>query len=121
MSNRGSGGAGAPVDQANDPIRQITLRAWARNRQRADTLAEISAEVGRTGTLPTEQRDRARSVAHALTGSAGTFGHPEVSATARRIEHLLDADHVLSESGRAELRTLVETACAGLRREPAPS
>jgi HPt (histidine-containing phosphotransfer) domain-containing protein len=47
------------------------------------------AEWRSTGVCTAEQSARARSLAHSLRGSAGTFGHPEVSLAAERLEEAL--------------------------------
>ncbi len=64
-------------------------KAWRSNRARADELTRLTVEWRNAGVCPPEQRARARAVAHSLRGSAGTFGHPEVSLAAERLEETL--------------------------------
>lgn len=47
----------------------------------ADSLAALEAGVGEAGFLET-----LRVTAHRLTGSAGTYGYPEASVLAARLE-----------------------------------
>lgn len=71
---------------------RIRCDAWMTNRHRSDELTSLASRWRSQGILPGAERRRAREVAHALKGSAGTFGHPEVGTAAARLEELLGDD-----------------------------
>lgn len=93
-------------DAFADVLQRITEDACRSNQ---DRLARLEVAVGRLaeGTLDAEGRHEAATVAHQLVGSAGTFGHPRVSALARELHTMLDpaatAAAEVSEEGPAEL------------------
>lgn len=69
------------------------------------------------GALDAERRDEAKHVAHALAGSAGSFGFPEVGLIAGTIEHALDEGGSIDwERARKNGREL-EALAARLRAE----
>lgn len=79
------------AEAMNTAYRTLAQRAWDTNRARATELVALVAEWGRTGILASEQRERGRSVAHSLRGSAGTFGHDDAADAADELEQLLAA------------------------------
>ena len=70
--------------------------------------AESFGHAARTLSLSLAQQE-----AHTLAGSLGTFGIPEGSKLARKIEHLLKAGKTLTKSETSDLQSLV----AQLRQE----
>lgn len=77
---------------------------------------EAAAAAAATGALDAELRARARKEAHRLAGSLGTFGYPESSRRAARIEALLEAPGSLAPEAAAEL----DEAFRALRAELSP-
>lgn len=75
---------------ADDPLHEIRLRAWQRNRTRAGDLAAVIARSRRAGTMTSADRTHARALTHQLIGSTGTFGHDTVSQILGRVRQLLD-------------------------------
>lgn len=65
------------------------LKAWRSNQLRSEELTRLTVEWRKTGVCTAEQCARGRALAHSLRGSAGTFGHPEVSIAAERLEETL--------------------------------
>ena len=84
----------SPTDAMNTAYQALAQRAWDTNRTRAAELAALVTAWGRTGVLAAEQRERGRSIAHSLRGSAGTFGHDDAADAADELERIL-----ASESG----------------------
>jgi HPt (histidine-containing phosphotransfer) domain-containing protein len=76
-------------------------------------LADASA-----GTLDDEAREQARSAAHQLAGSAGTFGFPHASALARELEGELEGAAAPSADELPRLAELARTLRAELEGEP---
>ena len=80
------------ADAMNTAYRTLAHRAWDTNRARAAELAALVSAWGRAGVLAAEQRERGRSIAHSLRGSAGTFGHEAAADAAEELEELLIGD-----------------------------
>ena len=78
-----------PAEAMNTAYRSLAQRAWDTNRARATELAALVIEWSSTGVLASEQRERGRSVAHSLRGSAGTFGHDVAADAADELEQIL--------------------------------
>lgn len=76
-------------DAMNAAFQKLALRAWDTNRARASELSALVVEWGRAGVLLAEHRERGRSVAHTLRGSAGTFGHQDAADAADELEQIL--------------------------------
>lgn len=77
------------ADALESVLQAQVMKAWRSNQARAEELAGLMAEWRSTGVCTTEQCARGRALAHSLRGSAGTFGHPEVSLAAERLEEAL--------------------------------
>jgi HPt (histidine-containing phosphotransfer) domain-containing protein len=112
----GQSGAAASVPDMDDALRTI----WARHRPVAlerVAVLERAAEALREERLDDALCEQARSAAHRLAGSLGTFGLGAATEQARRAERLLDGAAAAGGSpGTAlgqlatALRTLVEDA-----------
>ncbi|MFH7026199.1 MAG: response regulator [Heteroscytonema crispum UTEX LB 1556] len=83
------------------PSHQQTLLAvagvWNRFKGRVDeqiTLLAQASEAASRKALNQELRKQAQNEAHSLAGSLGTFGFPEGSQVARKIEHLLQTNKI---------------------------
>lgn len=88
------------------------LKLWYRERlpARIAALEAARAELDRPGT---EALASIRRIAHLLHGSGGTYGFPEITASARRVEE------APAEALQGPLQTLIETlrAAAGALRD----
>lgn len=108
----------ADVDPGlDDALAELWLRARGRVDARIDVLDEAAGAL-RTGALPDDLRDRARTGAHQLAGLLGTLGLPDASPVARRLEHLLaatptPADADALAAGAARLRAAAEAGPRG--------
>jgi PAS domain S-box-containing protein len=71
-------------------------------------ILEKAAQALTEKSLNSELHSQAKREAHTLAGSLGTFGIPEGSKIARKIENLLKADRVLDENDGAKLSILVK-------------
>jgi len=81
-----------PDDPAGAALRHLSFRARQSNLARVAQLEAVLHRAGK-GRLDAEDRDRAAEAAHQVVGSAGTFGYPQASALAARLEQLLlDSD-----------------------------
>jgi len=93
------------------------LKTWYRERlpARIAALEAARSELSRPGN---EALDSIRRIAHLLRGSGGTYGFPEITESARRVEEA-SADSLLEP-----LRTLIETlraaAAAGATADERP-
>jgi diguanylate cyclase (GGDEF)-like protein len=78
------------------------LRTWYRERlpARIAALEAARAELSRPGS---EALDSIRRIAHLLRGSGGTYGFPEITESACRVEE------APAEALEAPLQTLIET------------
>lgn len=70
-------------------------------------VLEQAAQALSTKTLSQELRDSAQKEAHTLAGSLGTFGLPQGSKLARKIENLLRAERVLKPAEVIDFGNLV--------------
>ena len=86
---------------------ELTGRFRERLRERIETLAADRPALARDAAA----RSRVREAAHALRGSGGTYGFPEISAEAARVESASDA----------ELAERLDALLVVLRREAAPA
>ncbi len=107
---------GDPVpDRGNAGLTQrlaeIAAQAGQTNRRRVEDLGDA---VDRWASLDTDERTAAIGLAHALAGSAGTFGYAGVSVTARDLEACLAAGQPDRASG------LITRLRDGLAAEPEP-
>ncbi len=88
-----------------DTVSQV----WERHRptieQQVLTLEQAVAALDE-GTFDEALRLEARTAAHNLTGSAGTFGYPAASDAARRLEGSFRSGTVIPEDA-AQLRQVV--------------
>jgi HPt (histidine-containing phosphotransfer) domain-containing protein len=75
---------------SNEMLAAVWQRGLPRLRGRLDELDRAAAD-GLGGTLSTEAREQAASIAHQLAGSLGMFGFTESTDTARELELLLEA------------------------------
>jgi HPt (histidine-containing phosphotransfer) domain-containing protein len=102
----------ARPQDAHPGARLLLATLWERNLPvLRDRLAELAAAVdaARNGTLRTEARESACSVAHKLAGSLGMFGYAAGTAAARRMEQRLDGDgDIDAEALALELADLQE-------------
>ncbi|MFT4294928.1 MAG: Hpt domain-containing protein [Micropruina sp.] len=96
----------------NNAYQALAQRAWDSNRVRAGELAALVTDWRRTGVMDADQRERGRSVAHSLRGSAGTFGHDGAAVAAEELEHLL-----ASGSGTVPPLDVVENLVERIDRE----
>jgi len=113
----GTDSAASPdASELNDALREIWIRHRPVALERIGAL-EHAAELWRDGCFDDARREEARSDAHRLAGSLGTFGLIAATERARRAERLLDG--AAPAGGRpaaalaqlaASLRALVETA-----------
>jgi HPt (histidine-containing phosphotransfer) domain-containing protein len=75
---------------------QMLAMLWQKNRptvaERVLLLRESHTQLATTGALTPQHRTDAASAAHKLAGVLGTFGFPQGTEAARKIEHLLEAD-----------------------------
>ncbi len=106
------------ADALESVIQAQALKAWRSNRARADELSRILGESRITGVFTADQRARGRALAHSLRGSAGTFGHPEVSVAAERLEEALASIKDLQVPEGVD--ALVDRIRVALTREPRP-
>lgn len=92
------------------------LKAWRSNQARAKELSQLMADSRITGVFTAEQCARGRALAHSLHGSAGTFGHPEVSLAAERLQEALASVKDLRVPEGVE--ALIDQIQVALTREP---
>lgn len=79
----------------------------------AAQLSSIEAALAAGGTVDPESLETVRLTAHRLAGSAGTYGYPEASALAMRLEHrVIDS----KGTGLAPDAEEIRLALRGLRR-----
>lgn len=104
------------VESMGAAHRALAERAWDSNRTRAAELTVLVDDWRRSGRWTPDQRERARSVAHSLRGSAATFGHEHASDVAEQLEELLaSAPH---EARLDTVVDLVERIDEALAQEP---
>ncbi len=99
----------------HSPTPKQTLLAiagvWNRFKGRISeqvTLLEEAAVASSHNALNQELRKQAFKEAHTLAGSLGTFGFPLGSKLARKIEHLLKTDQVLTFTETTQFQSWVE-------------
>ncbi|MBW4478810.1 MAG: response regulator [Tolypothrix brevis GSE-NOS-MK-07-07A] len=86
-------------------------RVWNRFKGRVSqqvTLLEEAAVASSHNALNQELRKQAFKEAHTLAGSLGTFGFPLGSMLARKMEHLLKTDQVLTFTETTQFQSWVE-------------
>jgi HPt (histidine-containing phosphotransfer) domain-containing protein len=100
----------------SDDVQAAVARLWQRSRpivlQRVGALQDTATALA-AGRLDAEAVGAARSEAHKLVGSLGTFGVPRGSELARCVEHELEAggrDAARLADLTAQLRAVVEAA-----------
>jgi len=101
-----------------DAIYQVWRRVKPKALQRIETI-EQGANAVSDGNNP-EQRRMARTEAHKLAGSLGTFGYRYGSQLARAIEQLLTGDAPLLEDELTRLWQSIAELRQQLDREPEP-
>jgi diguanylate cyclase (GGDEF)-like protein len=111
--------------ETSEPARQQTLSAlagvWERFKGRICEQVSVLDQASTAllnETLGQELRDRAEREAHTLAGALGTFGFPEGSRVARKIEHLFQGEQSLGQKEVKELRKLVEALRQEIERSP---
>jgi HPt (histidine-containing phosphotransfer) domain-containing protein len=93
---KGPGPEGVEVAASeSEPSFLDTAMAGFRERSRVSNLSRMTViaeafDAMQAGALPDEVRVQARSAAHTVAGSAGTFGFHSASQRARALEALLD-------------------------------
>ncbi len=99
-----------PHDAVPEMLRPVWERSLPLLRERLDQLDHIAAAI-LANTLTPEDLDLARSNAHKLAGSLGTFGYPTGTDLARSIESLLEPntplDAPLLKQHTTNLRSLL--------------
>lgn len=93
----------------------LAQRAWDTNRARLKELTAVLDAWRGAGVLGAEERDRGRSVAHSLRGSAGTFGHHQAAEAADELQKLLLAG---ATPRLDDVTALVERIDRGLAEPP---
>lgn len=93
----------------------LAQRAWDTNRARLRELTTVLDEWRSVGVLGAERRDRGRSLAHSLRGSAGTFGHDQAAEAADELQTLLLGEAVPQLD---DVAVLVERIDHGLAEPP---
>lgn len=89
----------------DDETRALLRSIWA--RQREDVLGRVALiEAALAGAPAEAERGEAARQAHMLAGTAGTFGFPDASALARKIELALDAGAAVDDGLRAAAAAL---------------
>ncbi|WP_186816451.1 Hpt domain-containing protein [Cellulomonas aerilata] len=88
---------------------ELIARLWARFQPLAVQRVGAVGEYVRAGTEGSDAMyEAARQAAHDLVGSLGSYGHPEGSVLAARLEELLgDRPGAMSAAARSEAQTLV--------------
>lgn len=104
------------ADALESVLQAQAMKAWRSNQARAEELTVLMAEWRSTGVFTAEQCARGRALAHSLRGSAGTFGHPEVSLAAERLEEALASVKNLQVPEGVE--ALIDRIRAALTYEP---
>ncbi|MGI2909567.1 response regulator, partial [Tolypothrix sp. VBCCA 56010] len=103
----------SPTSSSPTP-KQILLAiasVWNRFKGRVDeqvTLLEEAAVASSDNALNQELRKQAFQEAHTLAGSLGTFGFAFGSKLARKIEHLLKTDKILTKAETTQFQSWVE-------------
>lgn len=98
------------------PVPAHLALIWLKHRATIfERVTVLLCAQRRMGELTSEERDAAEQVAHKLAGTLGTFGCPEGSDIAGRIDRALSAGPVLDDQAIAgvcalisELKELVE-------------
>lgn len=98
----------APVSdvKTSEPYADVLARIWKMNRPEIDArldAVDVAGVALLSGRLDAESQAGARTAAHKLAGSLGTFGMPEGSALAKELEAMLEVNAVLSVLRFAEL------------------
>jgi HPt (histidine-containing phosphotransfer) domain-containing protein len=75
-------------DGVGRAYRRLSRRARRSNLARAQQL-QVTLQAAGGGGLVQEERRKAAALAHQIMGSAGTFGYPEASELAARLEAML--------------------------------
>ncbi len=111
--------------ETSEPTRQQTLSAlaglWERFKGRISeqvSVLEQATTALLNETLERELRAQAEQEAHTLAGALGTFGFPEGSRLARKIEHLFQTDQSFNQKEVKELHKLVGALRQEIERSP---
>jgi HPt (histidine-containing phosphotransfer) domain-containing protein len=93
-------------EPAADKIQAMLLVMWKNSRatvaERMRTLRHAQEKLAKA-TLEGKERKEAESAAHKLAGILGTFGLPQGTALASRIENLLATEGLIEEQHHHEL------------------
>ena len=93
-------------ETAADKIQAMLHIMWKHNRatiaERMQTLRHAHEKLAK-GSLAGKERKEAESAAHKLAGILGTFGLPQGTALASRIENLLAAEGPVEKQHQQEL------------------
>ena len=86
---------------------ELIARLWARFQPLALERARLVVAYLQDDAADGTRHAAARQAAHDLVGSLGSYGRPEGSVLARRLEEVLGAEPAaLAVAGRAEALTL---------------
>jgi HPt (histidine-containing phosphotransfer) domain-containing protein len=95
-------------EPAADKIQAMLQVMWKNSRatiaERVRTLRHAQEKLAK-GALEGKERKEAESAAHKLAGILGTFGLPQGTALASRIENLLATEGPIKEQHQQELAT----------------
>jgi HPt (histidine-containing phosphotransfer) domain-containing protein len=95
-------GSREPAQEGLDAAMAVLReRAMARNLQRVEAVAGALERL-HEGSLDDESRLRARTAAHSVAGSAGTFGFARATELARQLEALLEERGGGDDQARAQ-------------------
>ncbi len=86
---------GRPIQSVEDETTQMIATLWLKSRstmaERVAQLREACSTLQASEILPADQRSEVSSCAHKLAGVLGTFGFPQGTDAARKIENLMEA------------------------------
>ncbi len=102
-------------------ILMLVGQVWQRFKERVGeqvAVLEQAVTALRQQELDQDLRQKARREAHTLAGSLGTFGLPEGSRLARKIEVTLQFEHSLSEDEAVNLQVWVMALRQEIERSP---
>ncbi|BAT53446.1 Multi-component Transcriptional regulator, Winged helix family [Nostoc sp. NIES-3756] len=82
------------------------------------TVLEQAKTALLAGSLPPQLHQQALQEAHKLAGSMGSFGYPQGSTLARKVEHLLQNNHTLTDDEITQFDQLVTALQQELAKPP---
>jgi HPt (histidine-containing phosphotransfer) domain-containing protein len=108
-------GVTSPDPEIAARMKTMLAQIWRNNiatiMDRIATIRLAQASL-RQGILDSEQREQARAAAHKLAGVLGTFGVPQGSVLARRVEVLLEIDRSADPQDAVTLAELLQELAA---------